>query len=274
MNGWAELKEGFWAAVDADPSEHARHIAALASVHPDLASRLEALLAADARGESLQQIFEAEPASDPIGHPFQVGAYVVTGVLGVGGMGEVYRGRDTRLNREVAIKVLPAALTGDPERLARFEREAQVLASLNHRHVAHVYGLDESGSAPALVMELVEGPTLAQVIASRREAPVTVVRAFEIARQITEGLQAAHEQGIIHRDLKPGNVALTKKGEVKILDFGVAKTLDRATPNVPHESFDADAGAVLGTPANESRAGARVDGGRTHGHLGVRLPAL
>ena len=258
MKGWAELKEGFWAAVDADPSEHARHIAALASVDPDLASRLEALLAADARGESLLQIFEAESSgSAPTEQPFRVGAYVVTGVLGVGGMGEVFRARDTRLNRDVAIKMLPAALTSDPERLARFEREAQVLASLNHRHVAQVYGLDESGSAPALVMELVEGPTLAQVIASWREAPVAVVRALEIARQITEGLQAAHEQGIIHRDLKPGNVALTKKGEVKILDFGVAKTLDRARPDVPHELLDADAGAVLGTPAYMSPEQAR-----------------
>ena len=255
MRRWAELKEAFWAAADADPSEHAGHIAALASVDPELAGRLAALLAADARGESLQQIFEAE--SDPAERPSRIGGYAVTGVLGVGGMGEVYRARDTRLNRDVAIKVLPAAVTHDPERLRRFEYEAQVLASLNHPHVAHVYGLDESGSAPALVMELVEGPTLAQVIASYPEAPLPVARAFEIARQIADGLHAAHEKGIIHRDLKPGNVALTKKGEVKILDFGVAKSLERATPNTPARVFDTDLGVVLGTPPYMSPEQAR-----------------
>ena len=165
MKGWAELKQGFWAAVDADPAEHARHIAALASVDPDLASRLEALLAADARGESLQQIFEAESASDPIGHPFKVGAYVVTGVLGVGGMGEVYRARDTRLKRDVALKTLPQLVASDPGRLARFQREAEVLASLNHSNIAHVHGLEESDGTQALVMEFVDGEPLSARIA-------------------------------------------------------------------------------------------------------------
>jgi serine/threonine protein kinase/dipeptidyl aminopeptidase/acylaminoacyl peptidase len=254
---WAALKEAFWAAAEADPSEHARHVAALASVDSELASRLEALLAADARGESLQQIFTAESAPEPTERSRRIGAYAVTDVLGVGGMGEVYRARDTRLNREVAIKVLPADVIDDPERLARFEREAQVLASLNHPHIAQFYGLDESGSTPALVMELVEGPTLAQVIERCREAPVPLARVFEIARQIAEGLQAAHENGVVHRDLKPGNVALTKKGDVKILDFGVAKTLERATSGAPWASIDADGGVVLGTPAYMSPEQAR-----------------
>ena len=165
--------------------------------------------------------------------PARIGVYDIIGVLGAGGMGEVYRARDPRLQREVAIKVLPAALTSDPERLARFEREAQVLASLNHPHVAQVYGLDESGSTPALVMELVEGPTLAQVIADDSDAPLTLTRALTIARQIADGLDAAHEKGIIHRDLKPGNVALTPDGDVKILDFGVAKSLDARAAGEP-----------------------------------------
>jgi serine/threonine protein kinase/dipeptidyl aminopeptidase/acylaminoacyl peptidase len=262
VKGWVQLKDAFWAAAEADPSEHPRHVAALASIDPDLARRLEALLAADARGESLQQIFGARSDVKPPERLSHIGTYAVTGVLGVGGMGEVYRARDTRLNRDVAVKVLPPAVNGDPGRRARFEREAQVLASLNHPHIAQLYGLDESGHAPALVMELVEGPTLAQIVANCREAPLALVRVFEIGRQIADGLQAAHEKGVIHRDLKPGNVALTKRGDVKILDFGVATTLEAATRTAPHESDYRDAGAVLGTPAYmspEQARGLRVD---------------
>ena len=258
MTRWAKLKEAFWAAVDAGPSEHARCVAALAAVDPELAGQLEALLAADARGESLEQIFD--PGSDPDSsdRPLRIGAFEVTGVLGVGGMGEVYRARDVRLNREVAIKVLPAAVTDNPERLKRFEREAQVLASLNHPNIAQLYGLDESGSTPALVMELVEGPTLDAVIGQGSDAPLALPRAFEIARQIADGLKAAHEKDIIHCDLKPGNIALTKKGDVKILDFGVAKTLERASPldAAPQGSVDVDDG-VIGTPAYMSPEQAR-----------------
>ena len=147
--------------------------------------------------------------------------------------------------------------TSDPERLARFEREAQVLASLNHPHIAQVYGLDESGSTPALVMELVEGPTLAQLIADASDAPLTLTRALTIARQIADGLDAAHEKGIVHRDLKPGNVALTHDGDVKILDFGVAKSLDprrRRGPGAPWQPMPA---SMLGTPAYMSPEQAR-----------------
>ena len=169
MKGWSELKEAFWASVESEPAEQARRMAALASIDPELPGRLEALLAADARGESLQHIFESQTVLTV--RPARIGTYDIIGVLGVGGMGEVYRARDSRLQRDVAIKVLPVDMTNDPERLARFEREAQVLASLNHPHIAQVYGLDESGSMPALVMELVEGPTLASVIANYQNAP-------------------------------------------------------------------------------------------------------
>jgi eukaryotic-like serine/threonine-protein kinase len=255
MTGWTELKDAFWAVVDSDPAERARQIAALASIDPELARRLEALLQADDRGESLQHIFETEPVQAP--HPTRIGNYDVTGVLGFGGMGDVYRARDARLQREVAIKVLPPAVTTNPERLVRFEREAQLLASLNHPHIAQVYGLDDSGDAPALVMELVTGPTLATVIADRATAPLTIGRALTIARQIADGLDAAHEKGIVHRDLKPGNVALTQEGDVKILDFGLAKPLDAGVLKTPGGSRATEAGVVLGTPAYMSPEQAR-----------------
>ncbi len=153
----------------------------------------------------------------------RLGSCEVTGSLGAGGMGEVYRARDTRLNREVAIKVLPELFATDPERLARFEREAQVLASLNHPHIAQIYGLEESGSVRALIMELVDGETLADLIA---RGPVAPDQALPIARQISEALEAAHDAGIIHRDLKPANIKVRPDGTVKVLDFGLAKAFD------------------------------------------------
>jgi serine/threonine-protein kinase len=143
-------------------------------------------------------------------------------------MGEVYRARDTRLNRDVAIKVLPEAFASDSERLARFKREAHVLASLNHPHIAAIYGLEESGSASALVLELVEGPTLADRIA---QGPIPLDEALPIAKQICEALEAAHERGIIHRDLKPANIKLTPDGAVKVLDFGLAKAVLQDSSN-------------------------------------------
>ena len=133
----------------------------------------------------------------------RLGPYEIVCLLGAGGMGEVYRARDTKLNREVAIKVLPDVFAGDPERLLRFEREAHVLASINHPNVAHIYGLEESNGRRALVMELVEGTTLADRLAAR---PLPVSEALVFARQIADALEAAHEKGIVHRDLKPANI--------------------------------------------------------------------
>jgi len=150
----------------------------------------------------------------------RLGAYEILTLLGSGGMGQVYRARDARLGRDVAIKVLPTELASDPQRLARFEREAQVLASLNHSNIAHIHGIEDSTGAPALVMELVEGSTLADRI---RKGPVPFDEALPIARQIAEALDAAHEQGIVHRDLKPANIVLTSDLVVKVLDFGLAK---------------------------------------------------
>ena len=153
----------------------------------------------------------------------RIGSYEVTGKLGEGGMGEVWRATDTKLKREVAIKVLPPEFTEDPERLARFEREAQLLAQLQHPSIASIYGLEESGGARALVLELVEGPTLAE----RLEAgPLSLEESLTIARQILEALEEAHEKGIVHRDLKPQNVKAPVEGKVKVLDFGLAKAMD------------------------------------------------
>ena len=152
----------------------------------------------------------------------QLGPYEIIGALGAGGMGEVYRARDTRLGREVAIKILPAVFASDPDRLARFTREAHTLAQLNHPHIAHIYGFEDSGGVTALVMELVDGPTLADMLATRA---IPLNDALDITRQIAEALEAAHEQGIVHRDLKPANVKVRTDGAVKVLDFGLAKAI-------------------------------------------------
>ncbi|MGH9366953.1 MAG: protein kinase domain-containing protein [Thermoanaerobaculia bacterium] len=180
--------------------------------------------------------------------------------LGVGGMGEVWKARDTKLGREVAIKVLPEAFAADTERLARFRREAQVLAALNHPHIAAIYGLEESRGVEGLVMELVPGETLAERLAG---GPLPVEEALEVARQLAEALEAAHEKGIVHRDLKPANVKLTPEGKVKVLDFGLAKALtgDASSPDVSHSptltAAATQAGVVIGTAAYMSPEQAR-----------------
>ena len=145
----------------------------------------------------------------------RLGAYEVIGLIGQGGMGEVYQARDTTLDRDVALKVLPEAFTADPDRLARFEREAKVLASLNHPNIGSIYGLEEAEGVRALVLELVEGPTLADRI---KQGPIPIDEALPIAKQIAEALEAAHEAGVIHRDLKPANVKVKTDGTVKVLD--------------------------------------------------------
>src|SRR5216684_608400 len=150
----------------------------------------------------------------------RLGIYEVTAQIGEGGMGQVYRARDTKLNRDVALKLLPDAFASDPDRLARFTREAQTLASLNHPHIAAIYGIEESNGIRALVMELVEGEDLSQRI-TRGAIPLAEV--LSIAKQITEALKAAHDQGIVHRDLKPANIKVRPDGTVKVLDFGLAK---------------------------------------------------
>jgi serine/threonine protein kinase len=192
----------------------------------------------------------------------RVGPYEILAPLGAGGMGEVYRARDGNLGRDVAIKVLPAAFAQDADRLARFEREAKTLAMLNHPNIASVHGLEKSGlpldadtmRGGALVMELVEGPTLADRIAA---GPVPLDEALPIARQIANALEAAHEQGIVHRDLKPANIKLRPDGTVKVLDFGLAKSMEPAAGLSPEASRSptitspmmTHGGMILGTAA-------------------------
>jgi len=184
----------------------------------------------------------------------RLGVYEIQSAIGAGGMGEVYRAKDTKLGRDVALKILPASFTNDPERVARFRREAQVLASLNHPHIGQIYGLDEANGTQFLVLELVDGESLDKRIARGR---LPVDEALEIARQIAEALEAAHERGIIHRDLKPANIAVTKDGNVKVLDFGLAKAVEMTSgpsdlsmsPTITSPAMVTGIGTILGTAA-------------------------
>ncbi|HEV8317096.1 MAG TPA: serine/threonine-protein kinase [Vicinamibacterales bacterium] len=185
----------------------------------------------------------------------RLGPYDILSALGAGGMGEVYRARDTRLNRDVAIKILPDVFATDPDRLARFEREARILGSLNHPHIAMIHGLEQAEGAQALVMELVEGDELAQRLA---RGAIPIDEALPIAKQVAEALETAHEQGIIHRDLKPSNIKVRDDGTVKVLDFGLARAMDSAVGSAPHVSQSptittpammTGVGMILGTAA-------------------------
>ena len=236
---WLRVRGLFETAVERPPSERSAFLSAAIAGDETLRRDVDALLAADAAGAALSEwpvaaeslLAELRTAStaERAGGPAppgltagdRLGNYAVVGPLGAGGMGEVYRAHDARLGRDVAIKILPRAFTTDPERLARFEREARALAALNHPHIAGIHGIEEAGAAPALVLELVEGLTLADRIAAGR---VPLEEALTIGRQIANALSAAHDKGIIHRDLKPTNVKVTPSGVVKILDFGLAKT--------------------------------------------------
>jgi len=198
----------------------------------------------------------------------RLGPYEIVSALGVGGMDEVFRATDTNLKRQVAIKVLPASVAADPGRLARFQREAEVLAALNHPHIAQIYGLEKSGTTLALVMELVEGPTLADLVAhAARRTPQPEGLALDvvlpIAKQIAEALEAAHEQGIIHRDLKPANIKVRPDGTFKVLDFGLAKAMEPAgassahamnSPTITSPAQMTGVGVILGTAAYMSPA--------------------
>src|SRR6187455_2186677 len=194
-----------------------------------------------------------------------IGPFRVVEKIGAGGMGEVYRATDVRLKRQVAIKILPSALAADPDRLARFQREAEVVASLNHPNVAAVYGLEDAAGVKALVMELVEGPTLADRIA---QGAIPIDEALALAKQIAEALEAAHGQGIIHRDLKPANIKVREDGTVKVLDFGLAKAMDphasssaapalADSPTITNAAAMTAAGIILGTAAYMSPEQAR-----------------
>src|ERR1700722_384727 len=191
----------------------------------------------------------------------KLGPYEIASAIGAGGMGEVYQAHDTKLGRDVAIKVLPEAFAHDPERLSRFQREAKMLASLNHPNIATIYGLEQTNGTSYLVMELVSGETLAERV--KRDGTVPIEEALGIAKQIAEALEAAHEKGIIHRDLKPANVKVTPEGKVKVLDFGLAKAFegDPATVDIDNSPTLSHAatlqGVIQGPPAYMSPEQAR-----------------
>ncbi len=189
-----------------------------------------------------------------------LGHYQVSSQLGKGGMGEVYQAKDLKLSRDVAIKVLPEEFAKDTDRVARFQREAKLLASLNHPNIATIHGLEEAGGARFLVMELVEGETLEDQI---KKGPIPVEESLKLALQIAEALEAAHEKGVIHRDLKPANIKVTPDGKVKVLDFGLAKAFagEQVAPNLSNSPTLSDMatmqGVILGTAAYMSPEQAR-----------------
>src|SRR5262245_54846834 len=176
-----------------------------------------------------------------------IGSFEIRAALGAGGMGEVYRARDSKLGRDVALKILPQTFAADPDRIARIRREAQLLASLNHANIAAIHGLEELNGVPVLVLELVEGPTLGDRLV---HGPLPIDEAFAIARQIASGLEVAHEHGIVHRDLKPANVKLRPDGVAKVLDFGLAKALDGgAASNEQDTAYAATISPTITSPA-------------------------
>ncbi len=196
----------------------------------------------------------------PLDPGTRLGPYEVVSSIGAGGMGEVYKARDTKLERDIAIKVLPEAFAEAPDRVARFEREAKLLASLNHPHIAAIHGLEEAHAIRFLVLEFVPGDTLAERL---QKGPIPVEETLRLAKQIAEALEAAHARGVIHRDLKPANVKVTPEGQVKVLDFGLAKAFDEerldgdASNSPTLSAASTRAGVILGTAAYMSPEQAR-----------------
>ncbi|HYL34354.1 MAG TPA: protein kinase [Bryobacteraceae bacterium] len=256
---WRRVEGIFFAALERTPELRQAFLDGACTGDAELRHEVDSLLARADQPASILERPLMDRTAAPIPAGTQLGPYQIVALLGKGGMGEVYRARDPKLNRDVAIKVLPAALASDARYMARFRREAQVLAALNHPNIAVIHGLEDH----AIVMELVEGPTLAERIA---EGPLPLEEALSIARQIAEALEAAHEKGIIHRDLKPGNVKITPDGVVKVLDFGLAKTAQAAaTADASHSptlTRPTEPGLILGTPAYmspEQAAGKPLD---------------
>jgi serine/threonine protein kinase len=197
----------------------------------------------------------------PLAPGTHLGPYEIVAPIGAGGMGEVYQARDTKLKRDVALKVLPEAFASDPDRMIRFQREAEVLASLNHPNIAAIYGIEESDRTRALVMELVEGVTLAERL---MQGAIPLLEVLPISAQIADALEYAHEKNVVHRDLKPANVKLTPEGVVKLLDFGLAKAIeDPVSPSPPENSptltiRGTQMGLILGTASYMSPEQAHV----------------
>src|SRR5579864_2661447 len=258
---WRKVEALFHAALERAPEVRPAYLDGACSADADLRRQVELLLSQAEQAGSFLEIPAVEDltvTATTAGSLLdrQVGPYRIVSPLGVGGMGEVYRAHDSKLGRDVAIKTLPAEFARDPERLARFRREARTLASLNHPNIAAIYGLEESGDVDCLVLELVEGDTLS--------GPLPLDKALEYARQVAEALEAAHEKGIVHRDLKPNNVKVTPQGRVKVLDFGLAKAIWGPEENqdlsqlATVTNVETVAGHILGTPPYMSPEQARA----------------
>jgi eukaryotic-like serine/threonine-protein kinase len=265
---WARVKDIFDAALARAPHERGPFLQETCREDAALRHEVESLLAAHADAEGFAETpaiaaladaaADAGGAAPALAPEFEFGPYRIVGPLDSGAMGEVYRARDSRLARDVAVKVLPAAVAVDAERIARLQREARLLATLNHPHIATIHSLEVSNGICALVMELIEGPTLAEHLASR---PLTIDRTLAIAWQIAEALEAAHDKGIVHRDLKPANIKLTTSGAVKILDFGLAQAARPDEHDVRTHGEVGEGpiheGIIAGTPAYMSPEQAR-----------------
>ena len=266
---WRQVEDVYHAVMARPAGERAGVVAELCGADEVLRHEVESLLAHAGEASAFLETpaFAAASVAGEgplIGRRF--GSYLVRSLLGAGGMGEVYRAHDQQLGREVAIKILPRLFSSDPERLARFESEARVLAALNHPHIGAIYGLEHVDGSPALVLELVEGETLAEQIA---KGPLPLEHALAIARQIADALEAAHERGIVHRDLKPANIKVTPAGVVKVVDFGLAKLGVRELGGAGPELADSPTmiggtreGVILGSAAYmspEQARGAAVD---------------
>ena len=257
LEHWQQVKEILAAALEREPAKRQAYLDQVGA-EPSLRREVESLISAH---EQADGSFMEHPAvqSGTLKTGTKLGTYEILAPLGAGGMGEVYRAHDSKLRRDVAIKVLPTAFVHDPERLSRFQREARMLASLNHPNIATIYGLEYSDGVHYLAMELVPGQTLAEKVSA---GPLRIAEALAIASQIAEALEAAHEKGVIHRDLKPANVKVTPEGNVKVLDFGLAKAfandggLDLSqSPTLT--GMASEEGRILGTPAYMSPEQAR-----------------
>jgi eukaryotic-like serine/threonine-protein kinase len=256
-----QVGELYHAALAVTPEERTAFLEEVSGEDADLLREVQSLLTAHRHAGSFIEapaLVQTTSSSLVVGHRFA--HYEVLARIGVGGMGEVYRARDEKLGRDVAIKILPWLFTTDPERRVRFDREARLLASLNHPHIGGIYGLEDMGGAPALILEFVDGDTLAEHIA---RGPIPMGEALSIAGQIADALEAAHERGIVHRDLKPANIQITRAGVVKVLDFGLAKegvadTTSRDLSQSPTVTVSGGRdGVIVGTAAYMSPEQAR-----------------
>jgi serine/threonine protein kinase len=257
---WAEAKSLFNDGLERAPGERARCLAEIAKTDAALAEEVRALLAAHGAAEG---VFD-QTRTGSVGTLLsgtRLGPYEIVSLLGAGGMGEVYKARDTRLDRTVAVKVLPRDVAGEPDMHKRFEREARTISKLNHPHICALHDVGEQGGSVFLVMEYLEGESLADRVT---RGPLPLDEALRYARQIAEALEEAHEHGIVHRDLKPANVMLTKKG-AKLLDFGIAKlraaAVSEEAPTATASALTGE-GLIVGTPqymAPEQLEGNPVD---------------